>query len=113
MLKSKAINLTRDTLTVAGVVYPPSGIVAEINLGYTQIVGGVCTLAIGGVLNIPDREVGVVYIVSELVSFVLKGKRSDVVAPAATHPDVQRNAFGDIIHIPCFYRYYGDTYGNI
>jgi hypothetical protein len=105
-------NMTPHAITVAGVTYPPSGIVARIDETYTEITDGVCSVKPGQVSFFRnDKEVylsgyeveGTVNIVSAKVFEVVKNWRTGVwVAPATGHPGVIRNDKGHIVEVPAF-----------
>ena len=105
-------NLTPHAITVAGVTYPPSGIVARVEDEYSEIVDGTVTVKRGKVkflkngeefhLNGFDVE-GTVNIVSAMVWEVTKDWMNGVwVAPATGHPEVVRNDKGHIVSVPAF-----------
>jgi hypothetical protein len=105
-------NLTPHAITVAGVTYPPSGIVARVEDSYTEIVDGLCSVVRGKVKFYKDGEEfhftaydaeQTVNIVSAMVFEQVKEWTSGVwVAPATGHPDVVRNEKGHIVSVPAF-----------
>jgi hypothetical protein len=106
------VNFTPHAVTVAGVTYQPSGIVARIDDEYTEIVDGTCTVSRGKVKFLKDGQEfhlngfdveGTVHIVSAMVWEALRNTAYGVwVAPATGHPDVVRNEKGHIISVPAF-----------
>ena len=108
------LNMTPHEIVVAGVSYPPSGIVARVSETYTDIIDGVCTVNKGKVSffsNSMKEEIplsgydceGFVHIVSAMVFEVTKSWITGVwVTPATGHPGVVRNDKGHIVEVPCF-----------
>jgi len=105
-------NMTPHAITVAGVTYEPSGIVARVDTEHTEIVDGLTTAKHGKVkffkngeefhLTAYDVE-GTVNIVSAMVFEATKNWKCGVwVAPATSHPDVVRNDKGQIVSVPAF-----------
>ena len=111
-LKGGIVNFTPHAVTVAGVTYPPSGIVARIDDEYSEIVEGTCSVSRGKVKFLKDGQEfhlngfdveGIVHIVSAMVWEALRNTAYGVwVAPATGHPDVVRNEKGHIISVPAF-----------
>lgn len=105
-------NLTPHPVTVAGVTYPPSGLVARVEAEFSPIVDGTTTQTLGKVVFVRDgKEVtlsgyefeGTVNIVSGLVFEATKDWTVGCwVAPATGHPEVVRNDKGHIISVPAF-----------
>ena len=105
------VNYTPHAITVAGITYPPCGIVARVQEEYTT-EGNVCQVKPGKVifekegvqLNIQPYEFdGFVNVVSSMVFEATKNWIVGVwVAPATGHPNVVRNDKGHIISVPCF-----------
>jgi hypothetical protein len=105
-------NLTPHAITVAGVTYEPSGIVARVETDHTEIVDGLCSVKHGQVKFFKNNEEfvmtgyeieGTVNIVSAMVFEVTKDWTVGVwVAPATGHPDVVRNEKGHIVSVPAF-----------
>ena len=105
------VNYTPHAITVAGVTYPPSGVVARVDETYVT-VGDRCMATRGKVtffrdgqpfpLNGFDCE-ETVCVVSAMVLEAMADNRHGVwVAPATGHPDVTRNEKGHIVDVPCF-----------
>lgn len=92
------INLTPHPITVGDTTFPPSGTVARVQAGFTPIVDGVCHQTFGDIVDLPDPQDGVRFIVSGLVFAATN--RIDVFAPATGHPDVVRNDQGHIVSVP-------------
>lgn len=105
-------NLTPHAITVAGVTYPPSGIVARVEDEYSEIVNGTVTVKRGKVKFFKNGEEfpfngynieGTVNIVSAMVWDATKDWTNGVwVAPATGHPEVVRNDKGHIVSVPAF-----------
>jgi hypothetical protein len=98
----RLINLTPHTVVLAGLEIPPSGIVARVEEHVTRVG----TLAIGEheiplvakrfgeIINLPEREDGVLYVTSALVAQAAWAiGRTDVVHPG----DLVRDAEGRVI----------------
>lgn len=105
-------NLTPHAITVAGDTYPPSGLVARVEVTHEPIVDKLTSLKKGTVkfyrggeeitLTGFDCE-GTVNIVSGMVFDHVKDWKCGVwVAPATGHPDVVRNEAGHIVSVPAF-----------
>lgn len=104
-------NLTPHPVTVAGVTYPPFGIVARVEETYVTD-GMFCAAEKGKVVFEKDGQPfplaahefdGTVNIVSAMVFELTKNWFVGVwVAPATGHPDVVRNEKGHIVSVPCF-----------
>lgn len=108
-------NFTPHAITVDGVTYPPSGIVARVSVEHQEIVDG-CTRASFGFLNFvkdgrglnpleDDFDLNGIVIVSAMV---FEDRKNDSnphtcwVAPATGHPDVVRDDKGQIVSVPAF-----------
>jgi hypothetical protein len=104
-------NMTPHAITVAGVTYPPCGIVARIQEEY-ETEGQFCQVKPGKVIFEKDGQSfpltgydceGRVHIVSAMVFEATKNWICGVwVAPATGHPNVVRNDKGQIVSVPCF-----------
>ena len=92
-------NLTPHPITVGDTTFPPSGTVARVKAGFSQIIDGVCHQTFGDVEGLPAPQKGVRFVVSGLVFAATD--RTDVFAPASGHPDVVRNEAGHIVAVPC------------
>ncbi len=105
-------NLTPHAVTVAGVTYPPSGIVARVATIHSEVVDGTTTVSYGPVEFFRDGKLitlsgyefeGTVNIVSSLVLDRVRNWTTGVwVAPATGHPDVVRDERGQIVSVPAF-----------
>ena len=100
------VNCTPHPINLnSGEVFPPSGNVARVSAGFSDFdKDGVCRQTFGEVTGLPEKQEGVVYIVSGLVLAAIGGERSDVVAPATGHPQCIRNEAGHIASVPGFVR---------
>lgn len=108
------INLTPHHIKLNdGRVFPPSGTVARVYSGYTEIHDDACFVAYGEIENLPvDGEPNTRYIVSNIVLQAAReeyyvGSRQwiqHLVAPATGHPGVIRDNKGQISSVPCFLR---------
>ena len=98
------INLTPHAIMLNdGTTFQPSGIVARVQAGFTAFNSdGICSQQFGDVQDLPEPVEDTIYIVSAMV--LASCLRSDVVAPATGHPDVIRNASGQIVSVPGFVR---------
>ena len=104
-------NLTPHAVTVAGVTYPPSGIVVRVEESY-HTDGEFCSAEKGKLILEKEGQPfplaghefdGTVNIVSAMVLEITKDWYTGVwVAPATGHPDVVRNEKGHIVSVPCF-----------
>lgn len=105
-------NYTPHAITVAGVTYPPCGLVARIDDEYSEIVDGTVTVKKGGLKFTKDGEdfhlcgydvEGTVNLVSAMVFEVMRYSTNGCwVAPATGHPEVVRNDKGHIVSVPAF-----------
>jgi hypothetical protein len=105
-------NLTPHAVTVAGVTYPPSGIVARVATIHSPVVDGTTTVGYGPVEFFREGELitlsgyefdGTVNIVSSIVLDRVRHWKTGVwVAPATGHPDVVRDDRGQIVSVPAF-----------
>jgi len=101
-------NLTQHTLNVRlpdeERVYPPTGVVARVSVdcAVTRVVAGIPVVvrSTGALVDLPDPQDGVVFLVSTLVLEALAkagSTRSDVLAPATAPTDSPvRNAAGHV-----------------
>lgn len=100
---STFINCTPHSISLNdGRTFAPSGQVARVSAGFSEIVDDVCKQTFGEVQGLPEPQDGVRVIVSALVLSALAGSRPDVVAPATGHPACVRNEKGHIVSVPCF-----------
>lgn len=97
------INVTPHAIVLNdGTTFPASGTVARVSARFSEIVDGFCTQTFGDVVDLPQPQEGVYYIVSAMVFAATD--RADVVAPATGHPACIRNDKGQIVSVPCFLR---------
>jgi len=97
------INLTPHAINLNdGTILLPSGLVCRISSTHTDFdLNEICDVSFGKVVNLPDPEDYVTYVVSGLVAGVVR--RPDVVSPATGHPDTVR-LDGLIVSVPGFVR---------
>lgn len=105
------VNYTPHDITVGDITYPPCGIVARVEESY-ETVGETCEVKQGKVKFYKGNEEfplqahefdGTVNIVSAMVFEQTKNWMTGVwVSPATGHPDVVRNAKGQIFSVPAF-----------
>ena len=98
------VNLTPHAIVLNdGRRFEPSGNVARVSVGFTDIIDDVCEQIFGAVENLPPPKEDTKYIVSAMVLSAVAG-REDVVAPATGHLLTVRNDKGHIVSVPCFTR---------
>ena len=99
------INFTPHVIVLNnGTVIPRSGSIARVSVRYGEFdANGIADAELVPHFEIPAPREGVIYVVSGLAAHVLK--RSDVVSPASTHPDCRRDATGQLISVPGFFRF--------
>ena len=98
------VNLTPHAIALNdGRVFPASGAVARVSVGFSAIVDDVAVQVYGAVQGLPDAQPDTRYIVSAMVLSAC-ADRADVVAPATGHADTVRNDKGHIVSVPCFVR---------
>ena len=86
----------------SGEVFESEGI-ARVSASFTQFdENKVCSQKFGEVEGLPEKEEGVLIIVSSLV--MQASYRDDLVAPATGHPECVRNEKGQIVSVPGFVR---------
>lgn len=102
-MKTKFRNLTPHAITLNdGTVFQSEG-VARVSATFSSFDEyGVCRQAFGDVQGLPEKEDGVLIIVSALV--LEASDRDDLVAPATGHPECIRNEKGQIVSVPGFVR---------
>lgn len=100
----KFINLTPHAVVLNnGTVIPASGKIARVKTTYGEFnEHGIAEAVFEPIVEIPDPQPGVVYIVSGLVTQVIK--RTDVVSPATSHPECVRDENMQIVSVPGFVR---------
>jgi len=77
--------------------------IARVSASFTQFdENKVCSQKFGEVEGLPEKEEGVLIIVSSLV--MQASYRDDLVAPATGHPECVRNEKGQIVSVPGFVR---------
>jgi hypothetical protein len=95
------INCTPHTINLNdGRSFEPSGDIARVSSSHTAIVDDVCSVRYGNVDGLPPIKKGVRVIVSAMVLGACS--RSDLVAPATSHPECIRNEKGLLVSVPCF-----------
>lgn len=102
------VNLTPHAIVVdvegETISFPPSGIVARVESSLEEIQAvdayRLFSRKFGEVIDLPEPEEGIFYIVSALVKGATS--RKDVVAPATDHKEAKRNEKGHIISVPGF-----------
>ncbi|MBO6281953.1 MAG: hypothetical protein J6N49_05440 [Alphaproteobacteria bacterium] len=100
----KFINLTphainfNDGRVIPAIVSNPKE-AARVEARFSEFdSNGICRQEFGEIINLPEPEDGVKYIVSALVLSAAKAQgRTDCVAPATGHPDCKRSEDGKII----------------
>lgn len=105
------VNYTPHAITVAGITYPPCGIVARVQEEYIT-EDNLCQAKpskvifekSGELVDICSHELDEqVNLVSSIVFDATKNWVTGVwVAPATGHPEVVRNDKGHIVSVPCF-----------
>lgn len=99
----KFINYTPHIVRLNdGAEFPSQG-VARVAASFTDAdENGICFQQFGEVTGLPEKEEGVLIIVSAMV--MEASNRDDLVAPATGHPETIRNSKGHIVSVPCFVR---------
>ena len=101
------VNLTPHVVRLNdGREFPPTGMVARVREGYGPPDGdGVMVATPSTVEGLPPCSyTDVRYIVSRVVLSAANGQRTDLVAPATSHQDTERNPWGEIVSVPGFLR---------
>ena len=99
------VNATPHAITVDGVTYPPSGKLARVSQTWSKNEKGFFRVAHGGIDGLPAPEANTKIIVSAMVQAANESQwrpREDLVTPATGHPDVERDASGQIKSVPGF-----------
>lgn len=95
------VNLTPHEVRLNdGRVFPPSGTVARVATGYSEVEPGLFRAKFGEVVALPSPAEGIRYIVSGMVAQAVPD-RADVVSPATGHPEAVREN-GQIVSVPGF-----------
>lgn len=100
MAEIKFINCTPHIIRLNnGSGYMPSGNIARVTTSHTPFKDGICKVVYGEVEGLPEPQENTIYIVSLLVLNACD--RTDIVAPATSHPDVRR-VDGQVYSVPGF-----------
>lgn len=95
------VNLTPHEINLNnGTNYPASGEIARAKTVWGDPgADGIGSVTVGEITGLPDPKDGTVYIVSGIVSSIMKD-RTDIVSPATGHSDCIRNEKGQIVSVP-------------
>ena len=101
MAEIKFINCTPHIIRLNdGTEYEPSGNVARVSSYHSDFeYNQICRVVYGEVEGLPEPQENTIYIVSLLVLNACD--RTDIVAPATSHPDVVR-VDGQVYSVPGF-----------
>lgn len=103
------MNLTPHRIRLNnGTEYPPSGICCRVEMIHSiPDEHGIMTAEYGPVIDLPDPEPDVIYIVSAIVAIASRrlfpDDKLDLVSPATGHPDCIRWN-GQVVSVPGFIR---------
>ena len=102
-MKAKFRNFTPHAINLNdGTVIESEGI-ARVAAKFTEFdENKICSQEFGEVEGLPEKEEGVLIIVSSLV--MQASDRDDLVAPATGHPECIRDEKGRIVSVPGFVR---------
>lgn len=101
--KIRYVNCTPHVVRLNdGTEFLPSGYLARVTSSHTEFdKDKTCKVVYGDVNGVPEPQDGVIYIVSLIV--LNASDRTDLVAPATSHPDVVRKD-GQVYSVPGFVR---------